>query len=472
MKSLLISDIKKNFIYNVVYQLLTMIVPLVTTPYISRVLGSEGIGRYSYAYSIAYYFVIFALLGVNNYGNRCIAEVRENFEKRSKVFWSIYAFQGIIAIISILGYILFIIVGNDDIKIVSCMLLYVISAAFDINWFFFGMEQFKVTVIRNAILKLVTVVCIFIFVKQATDVYVYTLIFSSGMLLSQLYLWVKIRIYIRFVPISVSDMIIHIRPNLVLFIPVLAIGLYKYMDKIMLGVMSSKIEVGYFESCEKVILIPIALINALGMVMLPRITNMLANNKRKETETYLHKSMLFTMFVVTSMSFGIMAVAKEFVPIFYGPGFEKCILLFQVLLPSCWFLAFANVIRTQYLIPNKKDNVYIIAVIVGALVNIAVNFILIPICQSIGAAVATVCAEAAVCIMQCIGIRKELNTKKYVVYTLPFLLVGFGMYVLLINLTLPIESIVENLFIKIVIGIAIYATIIGVVVFYKKKILL
>lgn len=462
-------SIKKNFIYNTFYQILTIIIPLITTPYVSRVLGSDGVGRYSYAYSIAYYFVMVAMLGVNNYGNRTIAAVNDDHQKRSKAFWSIYSFQLFVALVVVLVYVFYVMFIPADKKISLVMLIYVFSAALDINWFFFGMEKFKVTVARNSAVKLLTVICIFAFVRDADDVYVYAFVSVIGMLLAQAILWIMLWKYVSPTKITLSDVFPHIRPNLVLFIPTIAISLYKFMDKIMLGSMSTNSEVGYFESCEKILQIPIALITALGTVMLPRVSNMLANNQEKESLQYLRKSLVLTIFIVSPMSFGIMAVAKEFVPFFYGLGYDKCVEIFQVIMPSCLFLAFANVVRTQYLIPHEKDRLYTISVFAGAVVNIVVNFILIPHYQSVGAAFATVTAEATVCLVQCWGIRKEIKTLKYAVYASPFLFASIVMYVVLRKMSLDINSNFIVLAVKIAIGLAVYAAISGIIIMISVK---
>lgn len=465
----MVKNIKINLIYNSLYQILTMVIPLITTPYVSRVLGSNGIGRYSYAYAIACYFVMFAMLGVNNYGNRTIATVNEDKAKMSKYFWSIYAFQLIISIFVIIFYIMYVVLWGDDKTIGWIMLIYVISAVLDINWFFFGIEQFKITVIRNSLVKLLSVICIFIFVKTKNDVYTYAFVSVIGVLLSQIILWIMLKKYIRFTRITFKDIIPHIKPNLVLFIPVIAISFYNSMDKIMLGIMSTKTEVGYYGSCEKIIQIPIALITALGTVMLPRISNMLANKREKKTLQYLKKSLILTMFIAAPMSFGIMAVAKEFVPVFYGAGFSKCINIFQFLMPSCLFIAFANVIRTQFLIPHQRNKVYIVSVLAGAITNLLINLLLIPIFKSIGAAIGTLCAELIVCIVQCFYIRKEINTIKYFVYSLPSILMSIIMYIVLRLINLSELSNLSVLFVKIVIGTSIYAVFITLIVFLLRK---
>lgn len=167
-------SVKQNFIYNLAYQVLTFLTPLITTPYLSRVLGAEKLGVYSYSYSIAYYFVLFAMLGLNNYGNREIAKVRDNKTLCSQTFWSIYGLQVITSIIAIIAYCIYALFIECEV-ISWFMLLYIISALFDINWFFWGMEEFKITVIRNTIIKLATVIGILLFVKSQADIYIYIL---------------------------------------------------------------------------------------------------------------------------------------------------------------------------------------------------------------------------------------------------------------------------------------------------------
>lgn len=449
-------NIKKNYLYNSAYQILAMVIPLITTPYVSRALGTNGIGRYSYAYSIAYYFMMFAMLGLNNYGNRTIAAVRDDDRKCAKTFSEIYIMQLFCAVIMVILYGVYVLFVCEDRALGLIMLIFVFSSALDINWFFFGLEQFKLTVIRNTTIKLLTVAAIFVFVKNETDVYAYSAIYAVGTLVSQLYLWTQISRFTQFIRVKVRDVIAHFKPNLVLFIPLIAVSLYKYMDKIMLGALTNDNEVGIYESCEKVINIPLGLIVSLGTVMLPRISNLLVNEGQEKAKQFFSDSIRFAMFLATSMSFGIMAVAKEFVPVFYGKGFDACIGVFQVLLPSCLFVAFANVIRTQYLIPQKKDSVYIVSVFIGAAINLIANACFIPGYKALGAAMGTVCAEAAVCIAQSIAVRNDVGILRQIKNSCPFVISGIVMYVVLYY-CLDFGEGILALCLKIVAGVALYS---------------
>lgn len=376
-------------------------------------MGAEKIGIYSYAYSIATYFGLFILLGLNNYGNRTIASVRDDKDKLSKTFCSIYAMQLIMSLFVIIIYILYTLFLSSDRLMAWTQLIYLISVSLDINWFFFGMEQFKLTVSRNTIIKILNLIFIFVLVKNQSDLYIYGLIMVCGPLLSQLILWLFIKKYIIFRRVSLNDVYVHVKPNLILFIPVIAISLYTIMDRVMLGMMSSMTEVGYYENSNKLTQIPVMAISSLGTVMLPRISNMISNGRKEESIRYIQKSLILSILLSTSMAFGLCAVSNEFVPIFYGNGFGKCKNVISILVLSSIFISWANVIRTQYLIPNKKDKIYIVSVFLGAIVNVIINLILIPKLMSIGAAIGTICAEFSVCAYQTYKIKNELNIKLF-----------------------------------------------------------
>ena len=184
------SSTKKNFIYSSLYQVLVLVLPLITTPYVSRVFGAENLGVYSYTNTIAQYFVIFAMLGLNNYGNRAVAMARDDKEELNAVFSEIYTMQLVTGILSLLVYVVYAVFVAQDYKTYSLILtLYVLSAVFDINWLFFGLEKFKLTVTRNSIIKIGSVVAILVLVKTKDDLLIYTSIYAVSMFLSTIALW-------------------------------------------------------------------------------------------------------------------------------------------------------------------------------------------------------------------------------------------------------------------------------------------
>lgn len=459
----------KNYILNISYQILVILIPLITTPYLSRVIGTQGIGVYSYYYSIAYYFSIFILLGLNNYGTRKIAEAKSHRRDIGKEFFSIYTMQFLFGIIVIILYILYTLNLSSDTKISLIFLIYIISAVFDVNWLFNGLEQFKITITRSFFVKLFSTLSIFLFVKSKNDVYLYCLILSFSFLINQLCLWPFIIKKFRFYLPNIKEIKEHIKPNFVLFLSVLGTSIYKYMDKIMLGILCSKIEVGYYEQSERIIALPVAFIASLGAVMLPRMTSML-NDSRKNNNfnEYFKKSMFFSMAVSSVLSFGIMSVAFEFVPLYYGTGNQKISYLFLVLLPSCIFLGIGNVITTQYLIPRNKDSIYIKSIFIGAFINVITNLILIPKFESLGAALGTLFAEITSCIYKVIMSNKEMKTISILKKGISLIFIPISMFIVLSIIRIN-KSNLYILFFKIVVGALYYLVL--MIIFNKKYIL-
>ena len=423
-------NLRKNFIYNIMYQLLVLFLPFITVPYVSRVIGATGVGIYSYNYSIVYYFMLISLLGINNYGNRSIAKVRSNKDELSKTFISIYMLQFIMSSIMITLYYMYILFFNKTYKTVALIqIIFIFSSMFDINWFFFGMEQFKLTVTRNTIIKVLSLILVFVFVKNSDDLNIYTVIMALSMLISKILLWPFVFKYVEIKKVRLKDILKHLKPCLILFIPVIAVSLYKIMDKIMLGSLSTVTQVGYYENAEKIINIPMTIITALGTVMLPRMTNLISEGKIDKIKEYIEKSLKLVMFMAFPICFGIAAIASEFVPLFLGESFNESIKLVIYLSSTIIFISWANVIRTQYLIPTEKDKDYIISVFLGAFINLVMNIIFIPRYNALGACFGTIAAELTVMLYQTITVRKELNIGRYITNSKSFFIKSIIMYV-------------------------------------------
>lgn len=449
------SNLKKNIVYNFIYQLLILILPFVTAPYLSRTLGADGIGTFSFSYSMTLYFMYFALLGLSNYGNRCIANVQGNKKLRSKVFWEIFFMQIITFMISLIGYIIYTSYFAVDKLAAEIMGIWFLSSLFDINWFFFGMEQFKLTVIRNTIIKLLSVICIFIFVKSKSDVYIYIAIMACSALLSQLCLWPYLKKFIYFVKPTWKKILHHFKPNFILFIPVIAVSIYKIMDKVMLGYMSTMSQVGYYENSEKIINMVVSLIVAIGTVMLPRMTVLASKDNIEKSKKYIDNTMLIVQIYVNAALFGLIAISDEFCKVYFGNGFTETGIILCYLAVTVVFLGCGNVIRTQFIIPNNRDKIYIYSAIWGAITNVIINLILIPKLEAIGAAIGTVCAEFVVCAYQLFMVRKDINLKKYLKHEIVFLVIGCIMFIS-IKLLPPIDNIYFSLIIHVLVGAVVY----------------
>lgn len=451
------SSAKKNYVYQILYQILVSILPFITSPYISRVLGVEGIGIYSYTYSIITYFKIFAALGISKYGNRAIAQTRDDKEQLNRTFSSIFALHGILSVIVIgayMAYWLVFVKANKTIALIQ--ILYLVSELFDINWFYFGLERFKLTVTRNSIIKILTVLAVFVFVKNESHLWVYVLIMAVGNLVSTSAVWYFFSRFARFSKFTVMDMLKHLKPMLVLFFAVIAISVYSYMDKIMLGSMSSMIELGYYENAWKMIEFPVGFIIALGTVMLPKISNLVSKGEYKEIDRYIYESMRFSIVVSVAMAFGLAGIAKEFSVIFWGSDFSASGRLMMILSACVILMSWNGVIRTQYLIPREYDKIYLLAVCSGALINFVVNYMLIPHYGSAGAAVGTVCAYIGICLVQTIYARKDLPIFRYFVESMPYVMIGFVMLITVRKIGTIMGCSIQTLFMEIIVGALVF----------------
>ncbi len=448
----------KNLSYQTLYQILAVCLPLITSPYVSRILGAEGLGIYSYTYSIVNYFTIFAMLGVVNYGSRTIAIVKNDKKLLSKNFWEIYSLQLISSFIALLGYCVVVIFSNVNKEIVFTQTIWVVACIFDISWFFFGIEKFKVTVIRNTIIKLLTVLAIFLFVRNETDLWKYVVIMSAGTLISQLALWPFLRREIVYCKPSFKGIFMHLKPNMLLFIPMIAISVYHTMDKTMLGVFSTYEQSGYYFNADKVINMPLTLITAAGTVMLPRMSALVAEGKGNEEKQLFSQTLDLFMFLTFGMSFGIAAVANEFVPIFFGSGYEECIRLLYVFAIVMVFKSLSSIIRNQYLIPNNKEKVYTYSVIVGAIINFVCNLIfLVPLkLGAMGATLGTLVAEFTTCAFYIIFTQRKISLLKPIKGTLFYIGPGLTMFFVVRMCALFHMPIIIRLLIEIVVGAGIY----------------
>lgn len=463
------TSLKKNFIYNIAYQILLVILPLITAPYVSRVLGVDGIGTYSYIYSIAYYFGLCGMLGVSNHGNRSVALAKHDRKLLSETFYNIYAIQlltTVVALVIYICYMLFFFNGNRNIGLIA--ILFVISYVLDINWFYFGLEQFKLTVTRNVIVKLTTVICTFIFVKDSDDLWKYTLILALGMVFSQVYLWINMKKHIDFTMPKWSIIKSNIKPMLILFIPVIAYSIYKVMDKIMLGALTSVTQVGLYENADKIINIPVGIITAFGTVMMPRISSLVASNDNKQIQIYSKLSFKYFSIMAIGMAFGLIGVSDVLAPVYFGDAFAACSPIIAGLSVTLIFMTWANIIRTQYLIPNKKDKPYVAATIAGAIVNLIANIIFIPIFQAVGALIGTVLAEFTVFLMQALMVRKEFPVARFLKSVVVYFLFGIAMTVIVRIIGVVMAESVKTLIVQVLAGASVYCLAVGITLYVTK----
>ena len=422
-------SITKNYIYNMIYQVLILVLPLVTTPYLSRVLGAEGIGIYGYTYSIVTYFILFGSLGVAMYGQREIAYAQENVEARKKVFIEIIIFRFITIALASVAYFFLFIKGAEYQIYYQILLIELIAAAFDISWFFQGMEEFKRTVTRNVLVRICSVSLVFILVKTKEDLAKFTLIYSLADLIGNLSLWLYVPKYIKGAKVKNINVLRHVPQIALLFIPQVANQIYKILDTTMIGALvENKAETGYYEQGQKVIRLLLTVVTSLGVVMVPRMASTYASGDNEKIKNYMKMSFKFVFFLAFPIMFGIMSISESFVPVFFGTGYDKVVILINIICPILILMGMGNVLGTQYLLPTKRQKEYTISVSAGVIVNFILNYILIKQYASIGASIATVLSELVVVAIQFQYIKRDISFKNLLEMAWKYLVSGLIMF--------------------------------------------
>lgn len=409
------NNIKLNYIYNLMFQIFSMITPLITTPYVSRVLSPVGIGKFSFSASINTYFCLLAGLGFSFYAQREVAKNQGDISKQSKTFWEIVICKTILgALTFLLSWILILsgIFGEYSL-LIKIMSIEIIGVTFNISFFFQGNENFGLIALRDFIVRIIGIIFIFIFVNDQSDLWLYALCNSITVFVSALSLWPCLKKKIVKINVVEVKPLHHFLPSIRLFIPTIAISIYTILDKTLIGVLIpgtvelqrtngiksierlADIENGYYAQSEKIIKMAMTVIASLGTVMMPRNAKVLADGDNNTFYYNIKNAISFVFFIGAPLCAGIAAIAFNLSPWFFGPEYEKvpvlmCIFAFMII-PS----GIGNVLGQQYLIPKGEDKNYAISYVLSAIINLGLNIVLIPKMLSYGAAIASVIAEFA-----------------------------------------------------------------------------
>ena len=452
------SNITKNYMFNVTYQVLIIILPLITVPYVSRIFGADGLGIFSYTVAISSYFIMLGSLGINLYAQKEIAYVHEQENMRTKIFYECIILKIITLSISLfIFYFTFVRLSEYGLYF-KILCLEIIANMIDISWFFQGMEEFKKTVSRYILLRFISLICIFIFVKEKEDLYIYFLIYVLSVVIGNLSLWFYLPKQLsEKINIKKINLIKHLKPALILFIPQIAININGVLDKTMIEAMSNNIaEVGYYDQAYKIIRLLYAMITAMGTTMLPRISNYFAKNETIKIKEYIAKSVNFVFFFGMPIMFGIITISDNLVPIFFGNGYEKVSILIKLLSPIIIFIGLSNVFGIQYLLPTKKQNFYTISITTGTIINFLLNLLLIPRFFSIGSEISTNFAELSVLLLQLYFIRNEFNIKNIILKFKNYLFASLLIFIVGYTLTFFIKNNLLCIIVQVIFGVIIY----------------
>ncbi|MFT9266289.1 flippase [Oenococcus sp.] len=401
----------KNVLYNLSYQILAIALPLVTTPYVSRVIGPQGIGIMNFTNSIISYFLLFGNFGLATYGNREIAYYQNDPKKRSSVFWSVFITRIFFILISFAAFCFWLVYINHE----RFFLVYIfqsiglVGAALDVSWFFMGMENFKVTVIRNSVVKIASFAAVLLLVKKSSDVWVYAFIISGSTLIGNLTMFPMLKKYIRFVHFRDLSFARAIIQSFWLFVPTIAISLYVYLNKTLAGIFVSIKAAGFYAQSDSLVKLLLTVSMALGSAMMPHISNLFQQKKMQEVKNHIQKSFQFITLLSCGMCFGLISIASNFVPLFFGPGFDKVADLIIIEAFVIVIISWSNVIGVQYLIPSNQIKSYTISVTIGSILNILLDLIFIPFLGIDGVMLATVLAEGSVTTYQLWSVHPQLD---------------------------------------------------------------
>lgn len=416
----------KNYAYNLSYQLLVIILPIITTPYVTRVFSSNDLGTYGYFNSIVTYFILLATLGVANYGTKEISSYRNDIRKN---FWGIYTLQFGATCLSILLYIIlcfaFSFMQNPVAYILGLSLL---SKGMDISWLFQGLEDFRKITVRNITVKLVGVVSIFLFVKSPGDLYLYVSLLTVFELLGQLSMWFPAREFIGKPHLDLYYAKQHLKPVILLFLPQIAISLYVTLDRTMLGALASTTDVGIYDQALKLVNILLTLVTSLGSVMLPRVSNLLSKGNNEAVNRMHQISFLIYNLVIFPTIAGMLIINNDFVKFFLGNDFQEARYAIAIMIFRMFFIGWTNIMGIQILIPHNKNKEFLTSTTVPAIVSVGLNLLLLPKFGYIGAAIVSVLTEVFVWGIQLYFTRKYLKDVPIYKSTVKIFLASILMY--------------------------------------------
>lgn len=451
-------SLKLNLILNTIFQILTMFAPILTAPYVSRVLGVEQIGKFSYFYSINYYFILLAGLGTATYGIIEIAKNRDDKIKYSNAFWGIEIITIISSLVSIFIWLGMLLIYQQYSKMLSIMILYLVAVLFDISWFYIGIEKVKYSVIVNTFFKITGVILIFVMIKSPGDLNLYILILCGSTLLGNLSMWFFLPIYVSSIKISKKELLYYFRGTLVYFIPTIATSISAVLDKTLIGLITkSDSENGYYEQSTKIItLVRAVCFASLNNVLSARMAYLYKNNGVDDIERKKSFSINIVMILGVSSCFGIIAISNFFVPIFFGDGYDKVIYFMMLMAPLIPLMGISNTIGSLYYNPSGNRKKSAILLLICAAINLVLSSILIVFYWGYGAIIATLISELILLFLYIYYSKRFISFKEIIITGWKKLIAGLTMFFVLFFIKGYFNITLLNLLILIIIGIAVY----------------
>lgn len=404
-------SIKINFVMNAALTMSSIIFPIITFPYVSRILMPSGMGRVTFATSLISYFSMFAQLGIPTYGIRACAKVRDDKDKLSKTVHELLIINLIMSFFSytFLGIALAVVPRLFEDRI----LYIIISATILLNvvgmeWFYKGLEKYSYITIRSVIFKFIALISMFAFVHKKEDYIIYGAISIFAASASNILNIIHARKYIIFSFIGHYNLKKHLKAVLVFFAMSCATTIYTNLDTVMLGFMKSDIDVGYYNAAVKIKVILVQVVASLGGVLLPRCSYYVEKGMWDDFKRICSKALNFVAVIALPLSIYFIIYARDAIMFLSGTEYLGAILPMKIIMPTLLFIGMTNILGLQILVPLGKEKIVLYSEIVGAIIDLLLNIVLIPNFGASGAAIGTLVAEFAVLLVQCVSLKKQL----------------------------------------------------------------
>lgn len=421
-----IHSVKFNFIMNFIMSASSIVFPLITFPYISRVLMATGNGKVATASAVITYFNMFASLGIPTYGIRACAKVRDDKEKLSKTVQELLIINSITMFLTLIAFIFTVALIPE---FAAEKNLYIINGigmvlnVFAITWLYNALEQYAYITVINMIVKLVSLILMFMLVKQPEDYVIYGGITVFASSASYIFNFIYATKFVSLKKAGSYDFRVHMKPILRFFAMSAATSVYTNLDVVMLRFMQGDTEVGYYNAAIKVKTILVTLITSLGTVLLPRLSYYIKKDKKDDFYRMIGKAVDFVVIAGLPLMIYFMLYAKESIQFLAGDGYKGAVLPMIILMPTVLLIGLSNITGIQILTPQNMEQKVLNSIVCGAVVDFILNLILIPKMASSGAALATTIAEIVVLIVQCVYLKDIL---KDIVRGVEWIKVGFA----------------------------------------------
>ena len=450
-----------NVILNFTYEILLLILPLITTPYVSRILGADGIGVFSYTKSIVTYFCIFAVLGTASYGMRTIAISRENKQEYSKKFWEIELLLVFSCSIALAGWAILSFLYQKYTIYLIILSVEIINAVFNVSWFFRGLEQFKYIVSTNAVIRVISIILLFLLVKTKDDLYIYIFLNVGSTLLGSISMWIFLPRFLVKTKISFSNIKNHLKQTLIFFGPAVATSVYTVLDKTLIGIFTqNEFENGYYEQATKIIdICKMVSFFSLNGVMVSRMSYLYGKNDIEGIKQGIKVTMNIALCLSIGCVFGVLSISGLFVPLFFGDGYDPTIILMNVLVFIVPIICISNVLASLYFTPLGKIKTITKFLISGAICNLILNIPLILVFNSLGAVIASIAAELLITVLYLHASSSFFHFKDLIKILTKKVIAGGGMFafLLLFNyLTKDYLTAFMKVCLNVIIGVFIY----------------